>query len=450
MLKERFNIRLNPRKIPTDSDRVIHDPEPRAACLSLTLTFLALLWAGMPFAAEPANGTVAAGGDPHAGDQPDLSHKLGFSHQRSVEGELAETANRHSQGALADFEAQKKDFQDRTGLTYGADLNALYLHTDSDRSPADAATGVLRFYGTWTASQRGTADEGALVFKVDYRSALGSKIAPTELGSALGYAGLFSSTFSDSDMVLTNLYWRQHFAAGRGAFIVGQVDVTDYVSVNNLANPWIGFNNLAFQQPPTLPAPAQGLGAAVLWRMNDNWAVLSGFADANADPSDPWDSATDFFEEGESLKHVAVGWSPDWGDRYNQLSQLTLWQVDDRDEAGIKGGQGVDFAASASAGKWLPFLRVGYAEDGGAILDRAITVGTGYMARGGKDLAGVGVNWGRAPDLSRDQFTVEAFYRLDIMNFVQITPELQYVVNPAFDTDSNDILVLGMRLRIFF
>jgi porin len=95
-------------------------------------------------------------------------------------------------------------------------------------------------------------------------------------------------------------------------------------------------------------------------------------------------------------------------------------------------------------------LRAGYADGAGAMLDRAISVGTGYDARGGKDLAGLAVGWGGAPDNSRDQYTVEAFYRYDMTDFLQLTPEIQYVVNPANDTATDDILVYGFRMRVFF
>ncbi|NJM55137.1 MAG: carbohydrate porin, partial [Verrucomicrobiae bacterium] len=137
-------------------------------------------------------------------------------------------------------------------------------------------------------------------------------------------------------------------------------------------------------------------------------------------------------------------------DRWNQLLQLTAWQVDERTAAGIPSGRGLSFAASAHTGAWLPFFRAGYAEDGGRQLDRSVSIGTGYEARGGDDLAGIGLNWGRAPDRSRDQFTMEAFYRWGATDFLEITPQLQYVANPANDPGTDSVLVLGLRSRVVF
>ncbi|MDX1293270.1 MAG: carbohydrate porin, partial [Hyphomonas sp.] len=296
---------------------------------------------------------------------------------------------------------------------------------------------------------RGAPDSGALVFKIEDRSAIGNRLSPQALGPSLGYAGLFSSTFSDAGVVLTNFYWRQRFAAGRGTMIVGQVDPSDYISVNNVASPWTGFTNLAFEQQTTVPIPSQGLGAAALWQLDDNWALLAGLADANGDPSDPFESAKNLFDEGELFKHIAVGWAPDWVDRYDQTVQLTLWQADERVEAGVEEGHGVAFLTSARINNWRPFLRIGYAKDAGVLNDRSISIGTGYDARGGNDLAGLAMGWAQAPDSSREQYTLEAFYRYDMTDFLQLTPEIQYVVNPAFDPETDEILVFGLRLRIF-
>jgi len=374
----------------------------------------------------------------------------GFRSPRSVEGTLAETAMRQQEGTLAEFRAHKKELEASTGLAYGFDNHTQYLGTDADKSPSDAASNVFRYYGTWTATGRGTPNNGALVFKIENRSAIGNHISTQALGPSLGYAGVFSSTYSDAGTALTNLYWRLRFADGRGSFVIGQVDVYDYVNVNALASPWTAFTNLAFQQQPTFAGPGQGLGAALLWRLNDDWAVLGGFANANGDASDPVDSAKKLFDTGETFKHIAMGWSPEWGKRFDQLMQLTLWQVDEREAAGVESGRGVAFAASGRRGEWRPFLRAGYADGADAMLDRAISFGLGYDARGGKDLAGLGLSWGRAPDNSRDQYTLEGFYRYDMTDFIQLTPEIQYIANPANDPTTDNILVLGFRLRFFF
>ena len=377
-------------------------------------------------------------------------NSLGFSTPESVEGTLKATEDRQSEGGLENYHAWKKELESRTGFTFGVDNQTQYFSSNSDRSPSDAAGNAFRVYGTWTATGRGTPNNGALVFKFENRSAIGSKISPSELGPSLGYAAVLSSTYTDVGWILSNLYWRQRFANGRGSFVFGQVDNKDYVNVSGLISPWIAFQNYEFEQQGPYGGPPQGLGAAFLWRLNDNWGILGGFVDANGDPSDPIESAKNFFDTGETFKHIAIGWSPDWADRADQSVQLTLWQIDEREEAGVEEGHGVSFVAAAKIDKWRPFLRGGYADGGGRPLDRSVSIGTGYDARGGKDLAGIGLNWARAPDNSRDQFTMEAFYRYDVNDFLQISPTVQYVANPANDAATDDIFLLGLRVRVAF
>ena len=400
-------------------------------------------------------GSVSVGAEPETDDAAqrpggDVPAHSAFASSRSVEGELSDTDDRQIEGPLEGFRVWKRGVENRTGLSLGFDNITHYLRSDSDSSPSDALSNVTRVYGTWTAKGWNTPDSGALIFKLENRSAVGSHISTQALGPSLGYAGLFASTYSDAGLVLTNLYWRKWFAGGRGGFVVGQVDVYDYTNVNSISSPWSGFANLAFQQQATFGGPSQGLGAAMQWRLSDRWTVLGGLANANGDPSDPWDSAEKLFESGETFKHLALGWSPEWANRYDDMVQLTIWQVDERKEAGVDGGHGVSFAASGSSGRWRHFLRAGYARDAGAILDRAVSMGLGYDPRDGGDLAGLGVAWGRAPDNSRDQYTLEAFYRYDWTDFLQLTPSIQYVVNPADDPESSSILVLGARFRVFF
>ena len=50
----------------------------------------------------------------------------------------------------------------------------------------------------------------------------------------------------------------QHLLDNRLAFVGGIVDVTDYLDVYGLVNPWTDFNNYAFTTNPTIPAPDQG------------------------------------------------------------------------------------------------------------------------------------------------------------------------------------------------
>ncbi|MGB7880011.1 MAG: hypothetical protein WBL31_14710 [Ilumatobacteraceae bacterium] len=161
------------------------------------------------------------------------------------------------------------DFKDRLrtehGFSFGLDYNLLFQYASEGLDKQHAAGGVLRLYGTATVFEPESGHPGAIEFKVENRHRVGTQIAPTALAGEIGYAGLTAVPFSDAGWLLTNLYWHQSLDDNRLAYIVGIVDVTDYVGVYGLVNPWIDFINLAFSTDPTTPAPDQGLGAAVRW-----------------------------------------------------------------------------------------------------------------------------------------------------------------------------------------
>jgi len=337
------------------------------------------------------------------------------------------------------------------GLSLGTDYNALYQY--ASRSPAqnDAASNVFRLYGTWTVVNRGATDSGSLVFKGEYRGTLGTSLSPQALGPSLGYAGLTAVSFSDAGALLTNFYWTQAFADNRFAFIAGVVDVTDYLDVYALVNPWTEFNNLSFSTNPTIPAPNQGLGAALRWMFTPNTYVLAGLADANGDPHRPDDFFRSFFDVQEYFYHAEVGWISSWENRFADNVHVSVWGQDPRAAAGVRRGKGATLSASMTlGGSWTPFLRAGYSDGGGALVDRMVGTGIGYRLNERNDYLAFGAGWARAPGSSENQYTFEAYWRWQPVKHLQIVSDVQLIVNPANNPSIGHVWVTGLRLRAAF
>ena len=208
------------------------------------------------------------------------------------------------------------DFKERIntehGLAFGTDYTALYQHADESLGRDSAAGGIYRLFADWALVGRDSGNTGALVVKVENRHRLDT-IVPQDLGFETGYAGLtgvpFSNYRSSRDWGLTNLFWRQRLAQGRMSLVAGWVDVTDYLDVYGMINPWTSFTNLAFLTSPTIAAPNQGLGASLAFMATDNIYVIGGLADANGDPTDPMGGFDTFFNDSEYFKHIEVGWT---------------------------------------------------------------------------------------------------------------------------------------------
>lgn len=339
-------------------------------------------------------------------------------------------------------------------LALGADYTGLWFSASEDIGGDDSGeSGNLRLYGSWTPVKTAAGGTGSLVFKVEDRHAYHDRPV-SGLGFETGYVGLLGPPFNDSGTLLTNLYWMQKLNEGRTTVLGGVIDVTDYLDIYGLINPWTHFSNLLFSTGSgTIPAPNQGLGAAVGTFLGDSLYAVASVVDTNGDPTDLGDSVDSFFDEREYFKHIELGIVSSFEERYLNNSHITVWQADKRDAAGVDDGWGVNLSwAKLLDEAWMPFLRAGYSDDGGALLERSISAGIGhYMSRNG-DLLGFGLNWGEpSSDFGAglpDQYTAEFFYRIQLSQNFAITPDLQYVKDPALNPGEDSQWYLGLRARL--
>jgi porin len=99
--------------------------------------------------------------------------------------------------------------------------------------------------------------------------------------------------------------------------------------------------------------------------------------------------------------------------------------------------------------------RADYAHDGGSLLERSISVGIGYQPLTGRDVVGFAFNWGEPNSDSfgsglDDQYAIEIFYRIQLLQHLALTPSVQWVGDPALNSDDDSIWLFGLRARLAF
>jgi porin len=312
---------------------------------------------------------------------------------------------------------------------------------------------MVRFFGSWELLGRDSDQSGGLVWKIEHRHRY-TDVAPGGFGFNLGSVGLIEPPFNNDEERLTNLYWRQSLYDGRFVIIAGLLDVTDYVDVFALGSPWLHFMNFAFSTGTTtigLPNDA-GLGIAAGAMITDQIYVVASLSDANADPTDPF--ADTFFSEHEHFKSLEIGWTTSQDRVYLDNAHVTLWHKDDQNDAAVPDGWGIAVSFSRYLwDRWMPFLRGGFAEDGGTLTKWSISSGVAYQPFPNRDLLGVGFNWGNpngntfGPGLD-SQYVLEAFYRFQLIDELAITPDVQLLIDPALKPDADVVWVFGLRGRL--
>ena len=390
---------------------------------------------------------------------PVITRSLGGPDQ--VENRLDIDSNQVTPMFPSDFARGYFDWKERikkeNDVGIGGDYSFAWLKASDSPGEDDAFGGMYRFFGSWEATSDGKGNSGALIWKIEHRHAYGGNIPPSSLGFEIGYAGLFPPPFSDQGTRLTNLYWRQRMKGGNLVFVGGFVDVTDYVDVYMLSSPWTGYFNFAFSTgSASMPVPNEGLGLGLGGYLNENVYMIAGFADSNSDPADPGDGFDTFFNDHEYFSHFEIGWNSTRETAFLNNVHLTLWHADKRVAAATPDGWGANISFSRSVNEhWITFVRGGYAKDGGSLLEKSLVAGFAYQTVPGGNQLGVAYNWGEpnestwAPGLD-DQHTLEAFYRIQLWKEFAITPDIQYIRNPALNPDDSSLWVFGLRGRLAF
>ncbi|ELR66489.1 hypothetical protein C942_04187 [Photobacterium marinum] len=317
-------------------------------------------------------------------------------------------------------------------------------------SDKQAASGMLRFYGSWLAYNRNENNIGALVWKVEHRhSYTDSSVKNFEFGT--GGLGLIAPPFSDEKGRLTNLYWRQKLSEGKGTLIAGFMDVTDYVDVYAAASPWTGFMNLAFSTGTnTIALPNDAtFGLALGHMLTENFFMIAGISDIEADPTEPFKSADNFFSKSHYFKSIEFGWTSSQEQIYSDNIHLTLWDSDQSDFLNQAEDKGFNISVSKMMGRWMPFLRYGYAHEGSLLgITESLSTGFSYYGLGAADNNfGFAVNWA---DTGSNQYTFEMFYLMKLTPYFELTPDIQLIQEPALNPDENQIWIAGLRARLLW
>jgi porin len=359
-------------------------------------------------------------------------------------------------GFLDSYFEFKDRLKEETGLGFGVDYSTVYMKASASLAEEEAWSGMLRLYGSWELVGRGSGNSGSFVFKVEHRHRY-LAIAPKVLSFNIGYAGIFAAPFSDEKLRWTNLYWLQRLGGGRFVFLAGFLDATDFFDVYAMASPWLHFTNLAFSTGSAATAlPNDGLlGAAVGAWISDQVYALASVGDNGSDPTDPFSGFDRFVNVNEYFTSLEVGWTTGKSRAYFDNVHVSLWHSDQKTEIGDPAGWGVNVSATKYIDDtWLPFVRGGYTEDGGSLLQKSLSLGLGYQPVQYGNLLGLGVNWGEpnattwgSSDLP-DQYSFELFYRWQLGERFAVTPDLQYFIDPALNPDQSSIWLFGLRARL--
>jgi porin len=351
----------------------------------------------------------------------------------------------------------KEDLSAEHGLNIGFSFMHLYQWASDSVGPEDDASGFeFAFDGTWTFLGRGTDSPTIAGFQFIYKDRLGTELAPLPLFTQLGTLYPTAAALQKTDPALAQFWIQQQFE-NRWGFRLGKlfpIGAYDYFPLKNFRTDFIDALNAANL---AIPLPDYGLGGFVMYRPQPNIYCRAGFHDANADvEKSGFDT---LFDEGELFKILELGFYPGIKERQPGRPPLgdvhvSFWHQDERDKANVDDGWGFVVSGSQWYGRYLPFLRYGYAEDvtrGPALAEHMINGGVAIDNIFGRenDRIGIGLTWSRPTNKALDdQGQVDMYYRIQVTPEIAVSPTLQFVIDPVRNPDEDEIFILGIRTRI--
>lgn len=376
---------------------------------------------------------------------------------KQIQADKISAASKPGLYFMDSLDAAKKRYYDKTGFIANLDYNSQVMGATNAVGNNVGAGGVVRLYGKWDLVGRGTPHQGGLVYKIEHRHKYTDNPLREYGPLDVGYAGFLQSVYNDDKFRVTNLYWRQTFGTDRVVAYAGFVDITDWTDVYAVASPWSSFNNLVFATGSgTIGGafPDGSLGLMVSAWLTKQIYVVGSFTDINGKAKEFWKGFDTFFNKFETVKTLELGYTPGMPYVFLKNAHLTFWQVDEQSSTGTPNGWGLAGSVSWAIGqKHLPFIRGGYAKDGGAFYSGSVSAGYAYNIAGPNTL-GVGLNWNRpnestfGPGLD-DQYSSEIFFKWQVTHHSELTPNIQLISNPAFNPTDNFTAVFGLRARVF-
>ena len=347
------------------------------------------------------------------------------------------------------------------GLQLGINYTAVFVHSSAgitESSRRNASSGILDIQAGWNlVGRKSGKNKGTLFLKVNSRHAYGGVTPPMFHGIfESGYYGLPAVGFNDYSIRTLELNWQQSLLDARLSFVVGKVDPTNYFDFHGIVVPWQHFLGYGASLSGTVNWPNQGTGIIASVRASDQIYVMGGLTDAYGDrlASGQFLHFGDNFFEGDFFKAVEVGYVPSYEERYFRKVSVTLWRTDEyTNPSGSRIGKGEGIAISAHwffDDTYIPFVRAGFSNGSGenAFYKKDVQIGNGFRFRS-HDILGIGLSWAE-PNIpgAKSQYTTELFYRFNLTEHLEVTPDIQLIVNPSLNAGKTSLVYFAMRGRI--
>jgi hypothetical protein len=210
------------------------------------------------------------------------------------------------------------------------------------------------------------------------------------------------------------------------------------------------FLNSTFSDNPAVAFPDSGTGAVFLVTPSKDFHVLFGATDTTGRKLEE----TGIRPEENVFGAFEVIWSPDFGPFGKPVNRVMYWHTNSTDQSVTPNGNGLAYTFEQVFPSGLTaFVRFAYSATAATSVQTLVSIGAGVDHPFGRPnaYAGVAVAAARPSGGStKNEVVAEAFYRLRVTSYIEVTADVQVIFNPAKNPDASAIGVFGARCRVSF
>ena len=257
---------------------------------------------------------------------------------------------------------------------------------------------------------------------------------------------------STGDTVRFREAWVEHAAFDdRLVLTAGKVDLSNYFDSNAVANDENGqFLAGAFVHSAVLPFPANGPGARLEAKLAEPLTFGLGYGSGDAGSDDASDSA-DIFDHGFGI--AELGYKLKTGElegNYRVYASLDGSNPDTK--KGLSFGVSLD---QQITDKLTLFARYGQSDEDVFELTQAWSAGgqyVGLLPDRKEDVLGFAYGQIKAIGAIADsqEKLAELYYKFKVNDQIEVAPIAQYLINPAGNSSTDNVVVLALRSQISF
>ena len=342
------------------------------------------------------------------------------------------------------------DFAAKTNIRIGLAHTMLVQQASGGPGRRSGASGDLDILAKWTLIGAGTKDTGLIAFASEYRYQIGD-MPPSSLGSEIGTLVPTTNSFGERPFVVKEVYWDHRLFDDRFRYAIGRIDPEILFGSHRMQSANTFFLNKAFSGNVAVPYPGSGMTAAAQVKPTPWSFVTTGITDANGKVT--VGNLEGFFEDDEFMYFVEGGLTPNFDGLGQGRYKLSLWHIDERDDANKDSDDGFTLAMDQDLGdRILAFARYGHADGDATGITDSAQGGLGIKHVLGKEnLFGAAFGWSRPKDSDeRDEKVIEVFQRFQVTESAQITVGVETIFDPSNAPDDDVLGVFSARFRLSF